>query len=103
MRREASARPMRSRLGQRLRQRPTQLGFAGLRAELVESADARRRVIAGAAFRSAAAGSTRMTAVEAQFYWMSAKVPSDQFLLCSNDPPTSPHQHRPQTAIITAG
>jgi transposase InsO family protein len=42
-----------------------------------------------------------MTAVEAQFYWMSAKVPSDQFLLCSNDPPTSPHQHRPQTAIIT--
>jgi hypothetical protein len=25
--------------------------------------------------------STRMTAVDAQFYWMSAKIPSDQFLL----------------------
>jgi hypothetical protein len=35
MRREAPARPVRSRFGKCLRQRPTQLGFAGLRAELL--------------------------------------------------------------------
>ncbi len=29
--------------------------------------------------------STRMTAVDAQFYWMSAKIPSDQFLLYAFD------------------
>ena len=29
--------------------------------------------------------SGRMTAVDAQFYWLSAKVPSDQFLLCAFD------------------
>ena len=29
--------------------------------------------------------SGRMTAVDAQFYWMSAKVPSDQFLLYAFD------------------
>src|SRR3984957_12103825 len=28
---------------------------------------------------------TRMTAVDAQFYWMSAKVPSDEFLLYAFD------------------
>jgi hypothetical protein len=29
--------------------------------------------------------SGRMTAVDAQFYWLSAKVPSDQFLLYAFD------------------
>src|ERR1700761_6307577 len=28
---------------------------------------------------------TRMTAVDAQFYWMSAKIPDDQFLLYAFD------------------
>src|ERR1700753_4379697 len=28
---------------------------------------------------------TRMTAVDAQFYWMSAKVPSDEFMLYAFD------------------
>jgi hypothetical protein len=29
--------------------------------------------------------STRMAAVDAQYYWMSAKIPSDQFLLYAFD------------------